>query len=140
MLSWQLYGTSDVQALEPNQLLIETLTKTESSVREKNIDIVKSIIKPELYRYFRWMPHECIFQNGQVAVLLDKKEGRINHYVNRTIEYFFQHKLAKKQHMENRLFTDEEIENFLHIGNDEEDSEFLISRFIPEVRRRMRYE
>lgn len=140
MLHWQLYGTSGVDSLPPRTLLIEALCRTADPQDPYNSRAVKSIIKPHLYRGFRVLAHECLFPNGQQGVCLEKSEARLNHYMNRTNDYFFQHKIAKKEHMEGETFSESELREMRNRGNECEDTERPIFRFVPALRGRMGYE
>lgn len=140
MLHWQLYGTSGVDRLPPKTLLIEALSRTASPNDSYNSMAVKSIIKPTMYRGFRVMAHECLFSNGLKGICLEKSEARLNHYMNRTNDYFYRHKIAKKEHMEGEKFSEAELREMKERGNECEDKERPIARFILPLRRRMGYE
>jgi hypothetical protein len=140
MLHWQLYGTSGVDSLPPRTLLIEALCRTAGPHDLYNSRAVKSIIKPKLYRGFRIMAHECLFSNGQQGVHLEKNEARLNHYMNRTTDYFLHHKIEKKEHMEGDTFSESELREMQKRGNECEDQERPIARFILPLRSRMGYE
>ena len=137
MLHWHIYGTSRVPYLLPKKLLIEVLHMTGVPEHRLNKLFVKSIIKPELFAGFTMPPHECLFSNGEKAVMIDTKEAKLNHYMNRTMDYFLLEKLPKKEHMDNKKWSKTEVDNLMNVGNDIEDTERAIFRFVPELRYRM---
>ncbi len=49
------------------------------------------------------------------------------------------HKIKSKEHMNNRKMTDVEINEWLRVGNDIEDDNLTIFRYVPELRKRMGY-
>lgn len=140
MLFWHIYGTSWVLSLPPKKLLIEVLHRTALPNDNLNKKVVKTIVKPELYKSFYWPPHVCLFHNGQQAVCLEKSEARLNHYINRTIDYLLQFKVKKKEHMDNRKLSPAEIQSWINMGNEREDEEKPIFRFIPELRQHMGFD
>ena len=140
MLHWLLYGTSHVASLPPNKLLIEVLHMIGCPSLDFNTNIVKSIVKPELFKDFKMAPHTCTFQDGKEAVLLDRKEAQLNHYMNRTVDYFLNDKLPKKEHMDNVHFSKSEVERMMNFGNDMEDTERAIFKFVPSLRQKMGYD
>jgi len=139
MLYWHLYGTSGVLTLPPQKLLIEVLHMTARPEAALNKRVVKSIVKPDLYKVFSWPPHVCVFENGEKAICLEKSEAKLNHYVNRTVDYFLSFKVTKKEHMDNRKLSAAEIQSWMNVGNEVEDQERTILRFVPTLRRQMGY-
>lgn len=137
MLHWHIYGTSRVPFLLPKKLLIEALHMTAAPEHRLNQLFVKSIIKPDLFSGFTMPPHECLFSTGEKAVTLDVKVAKLNHYMNRTMDYFLLEKLPKKEHMDNKKWSKAEVDNLMNVGNDIEDTEGAIFRFVPELRYRM---
>ena len=138
-ISWLVYGTSDVESLPKNTLLIEVLKKTYQPHDQIN-SVVKTILKPDQFLNFSWVPHRCNFQNNQQAVELTKNEAQVNHYINRTVDYFITHKVHKREKTENRKLSTEELNVWKSNGNDVEDQEKVINRFIPQLRKRMGFD
>lgn len=139
-LIWHTYGTSGVAKIPDKKLFIETFHMTCHPDHTFNNKIVKSIVKPELFENFSWPPHACNYKKGESYHILEKTEARINHYINRTTEYVNQIKIKNKEHMENRIFSQAEINELLWLGNEIEDTELAIHRFVPELRKRMGYD
>jgi hypothetical protein len=131
-LHWHFFGTSNIRTLQKNTLLIEALHRC-SPLSEYRPP--KTIVKPEMFHGFSWPPHKCTYLNGQKPLDVNKNELRVNHYVNRTLDYL-QMKAKKKWLMEGYRYSQKEIE----AGNQLEDQEKLIQRFIPELRSRMGFE
>lgn len=134
---WHTFGTSHVKNLAPKTLLIETLHMTCNPSHSLNNQVIKTILKPETYAGFSWPPHKCIFKNNQNDFEMKKDEIQINHYVNRTLDYFYASKVKKKESMNNKKMNEEEIDIWLNMGNEVEDQERAIHRFVPELRKRM---
>lgn len=139
MLFWKMYGTSHVSSLEKNRLLIEALHLTIDPSHELNTK-VKSIVRPALFDRFYFPPHICIYKQGLKPTYIAKEKGRLHHYFNRTIDYFLLEKVSKKEHMDNRTLSSLEIEQSMNMGNDQEDTENGIVKYIPELRKRMGYD
>lgn len=132
---WKLYGTSSVSHLPKKSLLIETLTRTaDPSYKDWEL---KSILKPELYNGVMWVPHKFYYKNDQSHLFVDIGEMRINHYLNRTLDFFYSNKIANKEKMRNQKLTEPEIQNMLQRGNDYPDEEMAIFRFVPQLRHAM---
>ena len=132
VLNWHMYGTSGLLSLPPNTLLIEALHRTAWRNTYDHY-VGKSIVHPECFKEFNGVPHYCAYIDGKKAYTLEKNEARINHYVNRTIDYL-QMKVEKKIKMEGRSPSVALIANR---ANEEEDRERVILRFVSELRRRL---
>jgi hypothetical protein len=139
-LIWHTYGTSGVAQIPEKTLLIETLHMACHPDHAFSNKIVKSIVKPELFEGFSWPPHTCNYKDHQIYFIFSKDEARINHYINRTTEYVSQIKIKNKEHMENRVLSQPEINELLSLGNDVEDTDLVIHRFVPALRKRMGYD
>lgn len=136
---WQIYGTSNIYELPSDTLLIESLHMTGHPENGLNQRCPKMIIKPEHYIKFEWPPHHCSMRGIKKNIQVSKSVAQINHYLNRTISFFFNQKVKSKEHMNNRKMTDEEIEQWLLVGNEIEDEALTIFRYVPELRKRMGY-
>ena len=135
LIYWHVFGTSHVKHLPKNTLLIEALHLTTPLDYP---DPPKSIVRPEMVTGFQWPPHRCLYTNNRQPLDLSKTEARINHYVNRTKD-FLREKIKKKEHMECKKLSKKEKKELKRRGNDVEDQEKLIQRYVPELRRRMGY-
>lgn len=150
-VNWQLFGTSHLEQIPHDKLLIESLiykAPWDYCDSEHSNLFVKSIIRPHGVR--RMDIHSAVLKNGYYClpfltasntqkVKID--EIRINHYWTRSRDYFFNFKLARLlrwslphfNYNEDALisaYTEKEKKL-----NQEEDS--LILRHVPELRERM---
>ena len=136
---WHVYGTSGVNTLPPNVLLVEALNMTCEEGHQLN-KVEKTIIKPEMFSSFLRPPHTCVYAGGGAGGCLPKAEMQINHYINRTIEYFYNSKVKKKEAMDNTKLSPDYIIWWSNVGNAVEDQERTIHRFVPEVRKRVGFD
>lgn len=106
-VNWQMYGTSHVEAISNEELLIGTLL-LKADVEYSGNFHVKSIVRPEYVKKFL-NPHFCVFKQGFFAVNSDKEKVitaispcvlidkvRINHYWTRDEHFFYNIKAARQ--------------------------------------------
>ncbi len=108
VVNWQMYGTSGVKKIAPNELLIEKLTYKAPTDYHENAH-VKVIVNPKHVKKFK-SPHRAIYKSGYLAfnsnnrvmtasiapyILADKI--RINHYWSRDEDYFHLFKVPRRQ-------------------------------------------
>lgn len=136
-LYWHVYGTSGVQELHPNQLVIETFHKTCLPDEDFNTKFFKTILRPEEYIQFHWPPHIAMYRNDEPDIVVNKFEAQINHYINRSVKFFYDTKLKTRQGALNEGMTESDIQYFLSVGNAMEDEERAIMRFIPRLQTKM---
>lgn len=132
-LYWVVYGTSNVYDIPPKYLMIELL-KMRSPLDYHLNGHPKSIVKPVEYTGWVWPTHLVGCKNGSV-LMLPKEETRINHYMNRTLNFFFQNKIGNKEKIDNVHWNNEYIAEVMNTGNDEEDD--TMDRFIPQLLEKM---
>ncbi len=114
-VNWKMFGTGDVEKIEPDKLLIESLTK---SANHQDLH-VKTIVKPRYVKDFT-NPHfpnllPCYSQvtenfeyfNGPFMPMESKNILRINHYWARDFEFFKSQKL-NRIHVSGTELTDDE--------------------------------
>lgn len=141
-INWKCFGTSDVEELPPNTLMIEALTKRMDLSQRIN-NFTKVIVKPEAVNRVS-NPHYTKMKKGFTLVHTDLSPVvhpethsfdniTLNHYYARTVKYARDEKIRKKEIMENRPFTDDEKRFYLESGNTNDD-EGAIQRFIPKVK------
>ena len=133
-LNWAVYGTSDVYEIPPNCLMIELLT-TRAHLDDPINKHTKSIVRPEQYAGWSWPTHACHYKNGAKAYFAPQEEARVNHYINRTVQFFYDHKIKNKETVDNVKWNEEYTHQFLRYGNDEKD--LTMNRFIPQLRKKM---
>ncbi len=131
---WRVYGTSGVLDIPPGYLMIELLYKRFPDNHDRNKQ-GKLIFKPEELLEFDWAGHRCKLKNNAITYVSKVTDIRINHYVNRTINFFLKQKKQQKEAMDNRNYSDEQWLSHLNDGNDIEDR--IMDRFIPVLRKRM---
>ncbi len=110
LVNWQLFGTSNINRIPDDQLMIETLLmqSTEDAPVNRNC---KSIVRPETVKTCR-RPNDVIHYPWTYSVDSDKKvffwnfyeshpvnikKIRINHYWSRDEEFFYTNKLARSE-------------------------------------------
>lgn len=136
---WQIYGTSDIYDLPPNTLLIESLCMTSVPEHPLNRGCPKMIVRPDFYGKFDWPPHSCSMKGSRQAITVGKDVAQINHYLNRTVSFFLNNKIKSKEHMNNRKLSEDEIDQWMRVGNEVADENLTIFRYVPELRKRMGY-
>lgn len=138
-LLWHTYGTSGISKLPKNTLLIETLHRTFLPESSLNRAYYKTILRPELYAHSPWPPHKYVFQNGKSSIRISKNRARINHYMYRTLDFFYTSKIKKSEKMQNYQFSKEQFEQALEKSDLAEDIERPIGKFVPTLRQKMGY-
>lgn len=136
---WHIYGTSKVKELAKENLLIESLYMTANPNDSLNCKVFKTILKPSLYTGFIWPPHFCSYKNGEKSLCLKKNELRINHYINRSMDYFYGQKIKKKNKMDNTQLSETEITSWGNLGNDVMETNNPIRKYISPLREKMGY-
>jgi hypothetical protein len=100
-VNWVVYGTSHVEKIPPNKLLIETLVLSSGHLS----DHFKSIIRPERVAYV-CSPHYAIYQPGYRHYTVSDaipfppfmylNQARINHYWPRDLDYLERVKIPRR--------------------------------------------
>lgn len=141
-LNWLLFGTSWIDALEEEDLLIEKMTRcAPQDIKEHSI--VKLLVQPKKVVKITG-PHTATYTEGE-AVDVEKKSVcgkhnlanpphtlRINHYWTRDYRFFTEVKTPRSQKM-GRWF--EGMKKKLRLLNKETDEAIL--RFVPLVREKL---
>lgn len=137
-LQWLVYGTSNVYEIPADHLMIELLT-LRAYDRHKINKHFKVIVKPEKIKNLEGAPHGCRLLVGAKVGFLPKEEARITHYINRTVEFLYKHKIENKKLIDNTPEWSQKLMNYwINLGNDVED--LSMQSFIPELRARMGYD
>lgn len=136
---WQQYGTSDVEEIASNELLIERLVRKAPTEWEGN-RLVKTVVQPEYvtrcvdvhfchlcWGYLQVDEQKRSFQGFEVPVPT-VEQIRINHYWTRDKKFMREVKAKRKDGWAQKLY--EERKDLL---NAEEDSAIL--RFLPLLKR-----
>ncbi len=106
-VNWHMFGTSSIERIPSNQLMIETLTKCAKKDHNWQIQI-KSIVRPECITHFT-QPHSAVYLPGFTQVNSDSVpfEGpfspyiqlnkiRINHYWTKDVFFFENYKIPRR--------------------------------------------
>jgi hypothetical protein len=144
-VNWQMFGTSHIEKLQSNVLMIEQLLCCAPRDLEVNTHI-KSIIQPQRVAHFG-NPHSATYLHGYAQVNTQRipfigpfspsilvNQLRINHYWTRDEDYFWNCKVPRQYQFWKR--SPEETKKMADPYNDEID--LSIQRFVPELRRKMR--
>lgn len=135
LLFWQIYGTSNVYEIPPDRLMIEMLMLRSHNDHYYNT-LTKMIIQPREFSHFLPdNPHQCLFRGRGLPYKAPRQEMRINHYINRTVQFLYEHKAKAKATMDNVPCNESWYEFHVPLGNDVEDR--VMDRFIPALRQRM---
>lgn len=145
-VNWQLFGTSDLDRIPENKLMIESLIK-QSKVDFYRNRYIKSIVQPsKVVKFFN--PHCFIYKHKKMAVnenffKVEKYESpliaidkiRINHYYTRDKEHFYNIKLPRRIKIMGSQY--EAWLKEINLMNDIEN--FEIQRFVPALRKAMNF-
>lgn len=133
-LKWQLFGTSGVQRLQADELMVEKLVLKSPTGDGLNV-LGKSIVQP-LLTIYAINPHNCALRNEAVTAYPKVAEIRINHYFVRTADYFYATELEKLRQRNNQnLFSPESMLEYLPIANAVKDDS--MQRFLAALKVRM---
>lgn len=144
VVNWQVFGTSYVDKIPPNRLMIEMLTRCSNEALDNLI--VKTIVKPEHVRGFDIEPYFAIYAPGYFQVNTDRlpvkgfatpyvqvNKLRINHYLLRDGDYFYNKILPYS--IKAGLPINHLIEQSIMLNKDSND---LILRYVTALRQAMR--
>jgi hypothetical protein len=142
-VNWQMFGTSNCEKVQPDELMIEKLTRCAPKDYRSNIHI-KSIVQP-LYVISMGNPHHAQYCSGYQQNNTDRVEFsgpfspyvqvdkiRINHYWVRDEDFFWNRKYPL------RVFWNFPVDDLLHAKEEInvcEDTTIL--RFVPELKKWM---
>lgn len=137
VLMRHFFGTSGVERVPDDRLMIETLTKREV-VTSRERRPVKAIVKPKFVRQAR--PHECeMSQSAEKIKHAPSDEPAppllLHHYWTRDIAFLKEVKKRRLERERGVSFHDEEIEDLAHSYNDLDDP--IMERFTAELRDRV---
>lgn len=137
LVNWQVFGTSNVERVPDDGLMIEALFQQAPPEAEIN-RYRKSIVRPECVKYCN-DPHSMVYYPWYCGVDPDKnllprkfhtKRGvrvdkiRINHYTMRDEEFLHTHKLARYTKWGMKQQVDSCLE-FNRLANSQPDSEIM---------------
>ncbi len=141
--NWHVFGTSNIDVLTPERLMIEQLICCSSAELNSHI---KSIVQPDRVITYPH-PHIAKYKDGFFQVNTDKEKFlgphnipvlfdklKINHYYTRDNSYFWNVKVPRQIQLRGQAET---IIKQYPLFNETED--FTIQRFVPKLRERMNY-
>lgn len=143
-VNWLLFGTSGVEEIPENKLMIEVLDHC--ILKKRKDSEVKSIVQPKYVK--SCSIHLCKYKDGKYAVnskfkkvvthnsraTVEFEEIRINHYWSRTEKYFREKKIPRRFDMR----TDYSIEELLNqVKQTNESVDDAIQQYVPALRAAM---
>ena len=147
-VNWEVFGSSDIQTIPRNKLLIETLLH-----KGTNDLHVKTIVKP---RYVDTInnPHYVVLEQGYAQVTENfeyffgpfmPKESRdilrINHYWSRDLDFLYSRKIDRVHVINKKLSTEEVDKKIQKITNKDRDNSKIydvsILKYTDELRARV---
>lgn len=131
---WRVFGTSGVYDVPPNELMIELLTMRFPDDSPHNHQ-GKVIVQPEQVLDFTWAGHQCSYLSNAKVYIAPTSQMQINHYANRTIKFFYEHKIKQKETMDHKKWPEKQILKLLNEGNEIEDSS--MTPFILSLKQRL---
>jgi hypothetical protein len=142
MLFWQIYGTSGVEKVTENELLIEKLTMKAAWNHPWN-QHVKTICKP--HKVSTYQVHGAWYKKGYKDITTNGGGGpnqpiqlnraRINHYWTRDEHFFYTVKIPRRERLEKTHYSQDIINSFLNSFN--QTTDLAIFRFIPQLKKRL---
>lgn len=143
--NWLMFGTSDVEVIPEDCLMIELLTHCSHPSNSVNSH-VKSIVQPKFVVGCP-NPHYFYYKEGFYAVgsdlapipgafsqIINHDKIRINHYWTRTNRYFHEFKIPSRH--KRRREKEDSLEKAAEAFNQATDDRIL--RFVPALRKRMK--
>lgn len=140
-VNWQMFGTSFIHKIQPNEVMIEKLLLRASVYYPENRH-VKTIVRPMFVKKFT-NPHNAVFKPGFYSVNSDKEiilgplsdrivvdKICINHYWTRDEDYFIRNKIPRRVG-----WLDGGSFERLNQLNKETDT--LILKYLPELKKRL---
>lgn len=143
-LNWQTFGTSNIDQIENDQLIIENFLWKAPSWWEMN-KYIKMVVQPNTVECFADNPHFCLFREGYYAVNSDKipiydlcemqpilvDTVRIHHYWFGDRNWFMTNKLTRRKRWGISINLDY-LDRFIDSFNQEKDETML--RFAPKLK------
>ncbi len=137
-LSSDFFDAAIYDKIPQRKLLIQSLNLASPPKQIIDEAVAKMIFKPNLCQGFIWPPYQCRFKYPQSSIAVNRQELRINHYINRNMEYSsFMKKAGYKLNVDNRILSEKEITVLLKAGYMIEDQDRPIYQHIPELLKRM---
>lgn len=139
---WLVFGTSGIKKIPEDKLLIESLIMRS----HKNFGWhhqVKTICKP--HTVAKYAVHGAVYKKGFMDVTetgfggngqnIEVNRIRLHHYWTRDIDFFLKVKVPRRERVQGKPYTKNEIKGFLKQFNQTKDRS--IFRFVPMLRERV---
>lgn len=121
----------------PKKIIIQTSELASPPKQIAHKTVTKMIFKPELCLGFCWPPYQCQFKDDESSIAVDRKELRINRYINRNVRNLPEQEDKFKLDIDPRLLSEKEIALFLDSGFVIEAHDRAIDQHIPELLKRI---
>lgn len=129
-------AASQENTFSKKRLLIQTLDLTASPKPVVDKTIAKMIFKPDLCTGFLWPPYQCQFKEPYSSISLERKELRINCYLNKNSKI---KKNKFRLNVDNRILHEDETNELLNSGYVIEDQERTIYNYVSDMLKKMGY-
>lgn len=136
---WVFFGTSHVEKIPEDQLLIETLLLNGGPAAGGkpseiwNSGAYKSIVRPKWVSQLK-SPHYCHYRKGKQHTMVSFNLGQINHYWTRDEAFLHEVKIPRRKKWGQ---SEESVLNWASGMNHETMYGHRITRFVPELRQVM---
>lgn len=137
VVMWRYYGTSNVEKIPEDKLLIETLLHREEFIPGK-VNQSKPIVKPQLIE--KADIHECRLKPNHMTKYYNDGQQEyppvlLNHYWTRDLNFLLNVKRERQERHKRVKWTEEDIQHYSNIYNEVFDEIMLF--FVPYVREAM---
>jgi len=138
---WHVFGTSHVQRISDDRLMIETLTLAAHHPKPGQGRLTKAIVKPHRVNGIgvhnsnsAWGKHRANpwFDGTHGGYPNSDPELRIHHYWQRDIDFFMNVKKERRERYSGKKMTQDQIDRYLTSYNDYEDLEMY--RWVDQLR------
>ncbi|MEI8125426.1 MAG: glycosyltransferase family 92 protein [Parachlamydiaceae bacterium] len=139
-LGWVFFGTSNVEKIPDDRLLIETLVLNGGPAAGGNASAIwnqgayKSIVRPTCVSGIS-SPHYCSYKTGRHHIMAGFEVGQINHYWTRDLYYLENYKIPRREEWGQNSSS---VLSWASNMNKENSSGKAILRFIPALKKQMR--
>jgi len=131
ILTTDNFDGSRVNLSPPKRMLIESRELIKPSNPNKYKACTKLILKPDRCLGFTWPPYQAFFKNKEQPIEIRRNLVRINHYLNRDVEFI--DGLKHNFYADRRKLSRSELSSLLDQGYAVEDPEQAIYRYLPDL-------
>jgi len=134
LVMWRFFGTSHIEKIPDDRLMIETLTKRCRHIPGQ-IWHHKSIVKPRLVKNVSI--HDCSVKYVPSVINLATAEEEypplvLHHYWTRDIEFLKTVKQERQERLHQKVMSEKEMDHLINAFNDVEDT--IMFRFVAPLR------